>query len=227
MRKERVSALALPLVLAACGGDGERAGDKRAEPPSARAPASVGGPIHGVDWGSVTIPGSVCGAKEPIVLRRPNWGSATSPRLGHAVVESRRWPHYRRVGVDTGWNPVVYGDLDRDGEDEAALVAGCNNRGGTADGFLAYAQVIFDFADGRPRVLKVVTPQERPRPHQLPTLLTVRIVPGKVVAREAWYGPRDGTCCPTGRSVTTWRLEDDQLFPRRTVVTRRPRGLRT
>jgi hypothetical protein len=124
--------------------------------------------------------------------------------------------------VDAGWNPVVYGDLDGDGNDEAALVVGCSNGGGTADAYLAYAQVVFKARARSPRALAIVTPQQRPRPNVLPTLLQVTIRRGEVIAHEAWYGPNDGTCCPSGRSTTTWRYGHGTLRPVRTVVERKP-----
>lgn len=131
--------------------------------------------LHEVNWADVTLPGSVCGTRHPIHLHRHR-----------AVIVSTRWG--RRVTVGSGWNPVVYGDLDGDGKDEAALVADCNNGGGTAAGVLAYAQVIFTAAQNSPRVLGVVTPQS-PRTYGAP-LLQVRIHRGKIVAHEAWYGPQ-------------------------------------
>jgi hypothetical protein len=117
----------------------------------------------------------------------------------------------------------VYGDLDGDGQDEAALVVGCSNGGGTADGFLAYAQVVFTAGKKSPRAIAVVTPQQRHAPNVLPTLLRVVIRRSQVIAREAWYGENDGTCCPSGRSTTTWRYTNGRLRAVRTVVERRPR----
>ena len=148
--------------------------------------------LHNVDWADETLPGAVCGAKQPI-------------RLHHhtAVVNSTGWAKYRRVTVDSGWNPVVYGDLDGDGQDEAALVVDCNNGGGTADGVMAYAQVIFTAGEKSPRVLGVVTPQSSIT-YGAP-LVQVKIEPGKIVAHEFWYGPKDGTCCASGRVTTVWK----------------------
>jgi hypothetical protein len=126
------------------------------------------------------------------------------------------------VTVDAGWNPVVYGNLDGVGQDEAALVVGCNNGGGTADGFLAYAQVIFTTAGKTLRVIGVVTPKQGRKANRLPTLVTVKIRRGKVMAREAWYGPNDGTCCPSGRTRTVWTYAHGALQAGRPKVTQRP-----
>jgi hypothetical protein len=117
----------------------------------------------------------------------------------------------------------VYGDLNRDGRDEAALVVGCSNGGGTADSFLAYAQVVFMPGRNAPRAIAVLRPRQRTKPNRLPTLLRVAIRTGEVIAHEAWYGRQDGTCCPSGRSLTTWKYIDGTLRPVRTVVEKRPR----
>jgi hypothetical protein len=167
--------------------------------------------VHQVDWANVTLPGSVCGASHAIHLHR-HLAVVVSNRWGKRW-RSAAWPAWPRVTVDAGWNPVVYGDIDGDGKDEAALVVGCNNGGGTAGGFLAYAQVIFTAGKKSPRVFAILTPQQRPYPNVLPTLLQVTIRRGEVIAHEAWYGANDGTCCPSGRSTTTWRYANGTLRP--------------
>jgi hypothetical protein len=167
--------------------------------------------IHKVDWANVSVPASLCGARHPIRLHK-----------GRAVVDSRRWPSVPRVTVNSGWNPVVYGNLDGVGQDEAALVVGCNNGGGTAGGYLAYAQVIFTTAGKSLRVIGVVTPKQPRKPNRLPTLVTVKIRRGKIIAREAWYGPHDGTCCPTGRTTTVWTYAHGALRAGAPRITQRP-----
>ena len=215
----RVVFVVILLALAGCGGDEDKESTKTSPSgaDSARAgaePAAIGRPAGRLL--EATVPGSICGATDPIKLHR-----------GEAVVRSNRLPGYRRIGVSAGWKRPASGDLDGDGEDEVALNVGCNNRGGTADGFFAYAAVVFTRVRSPRRVVGVLTPQQRPLPHNLPTLLAVKIEPGQVVAREAWYGRRDGTCCPSGRSVTTWHLVDGELIPGRTVVKQFPKGLRS
>lgn len=167
--------------------------------------------IHKADWAEVSVPGSVCGASHPIRLHK-----------GRAVVDSPRWPSWPRVSVYAGWNPVVYGNLDGVGQDEAALIVGCSNGGGTAAGYLAYAQVIFTTAGKSLRVIGVVTPQQPRKANRLPTLLTVKIRRGKVIAREAWYGPNDGTCCPSGRTTTVWTYSHGVLRAGAPTITQRP-----
>jgi hypothetical protein len=167
--------------------------------------------VHRIDWANVSMPGSVCGATHSIRLHKRR-----------AVVTSRRWPSVPRVTVEAGWNPVVYGNLDGVGQDEAALIVGCSNGGGTADGFLAYAQVIFTAAGKSLRLIGVVTPKQPQSPNRLPTLVTVRIRHGRVIAHEAWYGPNDGTCCPSGRTTTVWKYASGKLRAGRPKVIRRP-----
>jgi dipeptidyl aminopeptidase/acylaminoacyl peptidase len=167
--------------------------------------------LHKVDWANVSLPGSVCGAEHRIQLRN-----------GNAIVNSNRWPDVPRVTVNAGWNSVVYGDVDGDGADDAALVVDCNNGGGTASGVLAYAQVIFTGGDHSPRVLGLVTPQS-PTTYGAP-LLQIEINRGEVVAHESWYGCCDGTCCPSGRATTTWKLAKGTLLLGKTVVEKKPKS---
>jgi hypothetical protein len=167
--------------------------------------------IRNVDWANVSVPGSACGATHSIRLHNDR-----------AVVDSPRWPSVPRVTVHAGWNPVVYGNLDVVGQDEAALVVGCSNGGGTAAGALAYAQVIFTSARKSLRVIGVVTPQQPRKPNRLPTLVTVKIRHGKVIAREAWYGPNDGTCCPSGRTTTVWTYAHGALRAGAPRITQAP-----
>jgi len=182
-----------------------------AVPPTALAGSARD--IRKVAWREVAVPGAICGAKEPIRLHN-----------GRAVVASSRWRAVPRVTVTAGWNPLVYGNLDGIGQDEAALVVGCSNGGGTASAYLAFAQVIFAVKGRALRVVGVVVPQQRQRPNTLPTLLTVRIARGKVIAHEAWYGPKDGTCCPSGRTTTVWRYVRGTLRAGAPRVTRLPSG---
>ncbi len=176
--------------------------------------------LHKVKWANAMLPGSVCGVPYPIRLHN-HVAVAVSHRWGKRW-RSASWPDWPRVTVDAGWDHVVYGDLDGDRHDEAALVVGCSNGGGTADGFLAYSQVIFTAARKSSRVIAVVTPQQRTSPRVLPTLLQVSIRRNRVITHEFWYGVNDGTCCPSGRSTTTWRYANGTLRPAGTLVLKRP-----
>lgn len=172
--------------------------------------------LHAVDWKKVALPGGVCGSSRPI---RPR--SVT------------RWSGQAFIHPDVTliwWNPVwvyswekpVFGDLDGDGSDEAALHVGCANGGGMAAGQLAFSEVIFKAVGESMRVLGVVTPRQplnAESPH-VPLLWTVSIDRGTLIAPEYWYGPYDGTCCPSGEARTTWKYVDGRLRPARTTIVR-------
>jgi hypothetical protein len=147
-------------------------------------------------------------------------------RNGSATIHSTRWPSYRRIRVDAAWSgaPVVYGDVDGDGRPEAAVRVVCSNLGGTAAGQLAFSVVVFTSGPRSPRLIGVITPrQPRTADVHVPIVGPVRITHGRVMASEAWYGPRDGDCCPSGQARTSWRYVAGQLRPGATVVLRKPR----
>jgi hypothetical protein len=172
--------------------------------------------IHKVNWAGVTLPGAACDASKPIHLRH-----------GKAFITPipRRWSRDRfyskGLTVGSASDAVVFGNLAGSGEDDAGLNVDCNNGGGTADGALLYSWVIFSGRAGRLSVVGVVTP--RVQPHEvLPTILTIAIAPGKIVAHEYFYGPDDETCCATGRATTTWAYADGALRPGVPVITKHP-----
>jgi hypothetical protein len=167
--------------------------------------------LHHVNWKAAMLPGRVCGVSHRIQLHD-----------GKAFVRSRRWPNLRRIEVAAGWNPVIYGDLDGDGLDEAALGVSCSNGGGTADSALAYAQVVYRAGTSSALAIAVLRPHWQPK-HALPTLLTVVLRRGRVIGREAFYGRRDGTCCPSGRATTVWMYRHGTLRLASSLVTRRAR----
>ena len=172
--------------------------------------------LHKVNWRDVTIPGAFCGVPGRLHLQGGSWAGRIEPNRGIAYGDL--W----LVAVEITGNPVVYGDLGSAGQGSAAaLEVDCNNGGGTADGVLAYAQVIFTAAGTSLRVIGVVTPKEQPK-RQLPTFLTVTIRRGEVIAHEDFYGGSDGTCCPSGRATTIWRYANGHLQSGRPVITRHP-----
>ena len=61
----------------------------------------------------------------------------------------------------------MFGDLDGDGRDEAALSVVCANGGGTAGGQLAFSAVIFKAVGRSFRVIGIVTPPQRRRLRRL------------------------------------------------------------
>jgi hypothetical protein len=169
--------------------------------------------LHRVDWRRVPVPAKACGTVHPVPLRG---GTA----FAHSVV----YPWWSVIDIGAAWEKgvVSYGDLDGDGRDEAAVAVTCGNGGGTAGGQLAFATVIFTARRKSLRVLGIVTPQQPlgPAATHVPIVSRVRIRGRTVVAPEAWYGPDDGTCCPSGRARTVWRYTRAGLRPSQTVVER-------
>lgn len=106
------------LLSSAAAGFGE---------PGSRALAASAIDLHKVGWGSVTLPGSVCGASEPIRLHH---GSAFITPVP-ARFSGDSFPGRRGVTVDSPPDGVVFGDLERSGRDYAGLAVNCNNGGGT------------------------------------------------------------------------------------------------
>jgi hypothetical protein len=160
--------------------------------------------LRHVAWKRVSLPGRVCGVRGPVRLRD-----------GKAFVN----PH---LEVDAGWHRVVYGDLDGDRRDEAAVSVACSNGGGTADSVWSYAVVVFRAGTRSPESIGILRPRHQAR-HMLPTLLEVSLRRGRVVGREAFYGSDDGTCCPSGRARTAWTYRDGTFHLGSTRVTKTPR----
>src|SRR5579871_3156665 len=138
MRRRRylaILALAGIAVAAAAltlGRGPGRSSSWRSTPSETAASAAA---FRHVNWGAVTLPGSVCRGSRPIHLHR-----------GGAIARATRpsdglWHEWPRIYVaEIGFHPT-YGMLG--GRPAVGLVVGCNNGGGTADGYMAYAAVIF------------------------------------------------------------------------------------
>jgi hypothetical protein len=167
--------------------------------------------VHAIDWKRVALPGAACGSSRPI-----HWQQA----FLHSDVNLRWW---NPVWVSS-WEKPVFGDLDGDGRDEAALEVVCANGGGTADGQLAFSTVVFKAYGSSLRVIGIVTPRQplTPNSDHVPLLGPVRLRRGRVIAPEVWYGPRDGTCCGSGRARTTWTYRLAALRPAKTQILQRP-----
>jgi hypothetical protein len=154
--------------------------------------------LHALDWRKVALPGGVCGSSRPI--RPHNYGYGPEAFV-HADIDLLWW---NPVWVYS-WTRPVFGDLDGDGHDEAALQVVCADGGGTADGQLAFSEVIFKAAGKSLRVLGILRPQKPPldlNATHVPLSFVAAIKRGKVVVSEAWYGRYDGTCCASGRART-------------------------
>jgi hypothetical protein len=154
--------------------------------------------LHDVNLARVSIPGAFCGIPG-LVTFTDNEATATSSRWGPV--------HLSRLPT------VAYGNVQGDARSEAAVNVECDNRDGTADGQLAFASIVFAGVQRRLNVIGTVTPQENP-PNQHVTLLTmVQLARQRVIAHEAWYRSSDPTCCPSGKAVTVWTLQNGYLSP--------------
>jgi hypothetical protein len=154
----------------------------------------------------------VCGGKAPIHLVG-----------GTAIVKDSPWPGLPYVHADL--DAVRYGDIAGPGPGQAALDIWCDNGGGTADGQLADAWVIFTAAVHGPQVIGVLTPQQPFSPGvHVPYFNDeaggIVMAPGTVVVHELWYGPGDFTCCPSDRATTTWSYKGGRLQVETTTVTK-------
>jgi hypothetical protein len=172
--------------------------------------------VRALDWRKVALPGGVCGSSRPIRPPRRDLEAFIRPDV------NLLW--WNPVWVYS-WSHPVFGDIDADGRDEAALQVVCANGGGTADGQLAFSAVIFKLAGSSLRVLGIIRPRQpafAPADH-VPVMDVTALRPGRIVTTEAWYGPYDGTCCGSGRARTTWIYRGGALQPR-TTVEREPRS---
>jgi hypothetical protein len=179
--------------------------------------------IHAVHWQKATLPGAACRATKPIRL------SPIGPqnRYGEASIRSVDDPWWLplrvAIGVTSGGG-VAFGDLDGDGRDEAVIGVECSNGGGTAGGQLRFSAVVVGVSGGDLRLLGIITTRQPLGGFGVHVpLVSVRsrdIQNGQVTAREAWYGPHDGTAGPSGRASTTWVYSNGRMVPRRTTVLR-------
>jgi hypothetical protein len=163
---------------------------------------------HGLDarWTDVAVPASVCGGE----------GMAELHDFA-AFVSSKQWtdswvgpsPSVVANQVELTLAGAQYGDLDADGKDEAVVAVWCLNGGGTADGQLAQALVVFTSVDTEPTAIGVLTSSRRDPDVHSPFFDTERTKIGyrKISVAEVFYGPKDATCCPSGRASTEWRFD--------------------
>jgi hypothetical protein len=90
---------------------------------------------------------------------------------------------------------ILYVDMDGDGVEEAAITF---YSGGTA-GNIGF--VVYKYATPAPRFVDAASGYK----------LLLLIQQGKLVAKNALYGPFDPNCCPAGFSYTTYVLKNNTL----------------
>lgn len=170
-------------------------------PPVTRPSLGPASDVKAVDWPNTKLPAKFCDVEGLVEFRNAK-GSATSGKWG-LVQFSSVYDQDR----------VVYGDIDGDGENEAAVNVYCNNGSGMASGQLAFAWVVVAVRNGSLEVVGELSATVA-RDDARPVLLSEpRFDKGSITVTESWYRPSDATCCPSGEARTTWRLSDGTLKP--------------
>lgn len=200
--------MALPIASVACvtAGCGNTSATRPASP---SGDSNTSASIRNVDWSSVTVPGQVCDAPQPIQLTRRGATINAPPGLGAGTPQ-----------VMIGAWEVVYGDLNGAAPSVAALGVMCTNTGRTADGQIKDSWVVYSDVRGSLQVIGMMTPQILGTGHvplfdDRPGGIEIR--PGTITVKQRWYGPHDGTCCPSGRATTVWTYANSVLSPTSTV----------
>jgi hypothetical protein len=184
------------------------------------ASAQTSLPLQAVGWQNEPLPGAVCKSSSPIRLHNH---VAQVAHTGFGDVNSSGSdPDLVRVAAAYD---VTYGRLGGVGP-AAAVDVVCSNNGGTADGQIRFAEVVFSGSAASVHPVGLITPQQprRAKVSHVPLLGKVKWVDGRIVVAEYWYGPNDSTCCASGRATTTWAYRASKLTAVRTVVTKRPTG---
>lgn len=189
------------------------------EPPPASRPSTSAAPpstivlgpgpkdLRQMDWAQATLPGEFC-AIDGVVRFQD----------GEATAESAKWGQvHLSVHVDLDKTP--YGDIDGDTQEEVAVSVGCDNGSQTAAGQLGFGYVIVRSHAGELVTVGTITPRQEVSANSHVTLLDgAEVTKNQVVVNELWYRDIDSTCCPSGRSRTTWHLRNNQLTPGETVL---------
>ena len=172
--------------------------------------------LHEVDWGNVTVPGSWFGGPAEVKLT-DGMAKGVHTTFDNEIQQ-----------LHAGTESVEYGDLDGDGKDEAALHVLVNPTG-VAPSDRARAWVIFRGGPDGPEVVGVLTPRVHPvnawdpvnESAPLPTFLeSASITQGRVVVKESFYRSSEGSCCPSGRAITTWSYSGGKFVPGEPQITR-------
>jgi hypothetical protein len=205
LRRAGVPAIALAVCATAAGLADASGGPVRASAPD----------LHRIHWNGVTLPGAACDAPSPIHLH--DGRALVTPVPARFAHDSFGAQHGLAVFA-AGREGVTYGDLAGAGSEAAGVRVDCTNGGGSADGELMFSWVIFAAAGSRPSVLGIVTARVQPA-HELPTLMTIAIAPGRITVHESFYGPGDPTCCSSGRATTIWTYAERALQPGTPAIT--------
>jgi hypothetical protein len=163
------------------------------------AAADVPPDIRAVDFGEVAPPGSACA--EGLRFTPPAAIPVTRGRS--PVLDIGR---FTRLEVDPD---VAYGDLDRDGSDEAVVHVVCTYG---ANGAEDTVQVWTENRAGRTVHVASLTEPPRSVTGPLPPAVTDVAVDGRRV-EVTWthYAAGDPNCCPSRLTTVTYELDGDAL----------------
>jgi hypothetical protein len=226
MSRRRYISIAIATALTLVGGcSDDGAGTARPETTtSSSAPSEESGlaaSIRSTDWANATVPAAPCAGAGSVTLHD-----------GFGVVSSERWtdawqgrkpptvPGQVEIEVyaDDG---IVYGDVDGDGVDEAAVHVWCTNGGGTSGGQLAQNVVVFQGDAEFREVLGVL-----PMVHQTSLGATYgrveQIGGGTVTITEYIHGPDDPQSFPTGTAETVWAYDGNGFVQSSSRITKEP-----
>lgn len=192
----------VPASPAASAPAGPVRSSATAVPPPGGGGHSPGDDIRHRDWKQETLTVRLCGVDATI---RFHDGAAQARSAQHGTVH---------LSIDPGTSAPVYGDLDGDGADEAAVPVDCDNGGGMAPGVWEYGAVLVKSAGGRLTSIGTVVPQATNDTDQRAIPMAVKgIAPRTVTVAENWYHGTDADCCPSGTATTVWSLTGDRLVP--------------
>ena len=156
--------------------------------------------VRRIDWANASIPGAVC-EQDEVITFTDGLADDLPPYPGQS------WP----MDAFAYFDEVDYGDVTGDGADDALLTVECTNDDATAAGRLVWSIVAFSGESGSVRPIGTITGQHG-LTGSLPAHLGVAGIDAEGVRiEEAFYGPQDGSCCPSGTAETLWRWTGSAL----------------
>ena len=189
--------MVVSAVLATIAGtSGFALSDRTAAP---RAPRAVQ-----VNWGDVTIPGTLCKVRGSMRLHNGISGSVSHSGFGFPVQA------YTTL--------VTHGTLEP-GLAVTTLQVFCSIPNGTAASQLAEGIFVFDSPGGAAHLLGTLTPTYFPKTGgHIPYIAVSHIDTGHIATTEYWYAPMNADCCPSGRAHTVWKWTGHRFVPGHTSV---------
>jgi len=160
--------------------------------------------LRQVNWANIAIPVKFC-AVPGLVKLKQSQGTAVSGKWGkiHIFEDSH----------------ILYGRLQGYSGEDAAIPVWCDNGGGTADGQLAQAYLIFNQRGTGLTLIGTITAREQPPGVHISYITSISFKQNSIIAHEVWYRPSDATCCPSGTALTPWAPAHGQLVPGRPDIT--------